>query len=192
MTFLVSTTGNNLAFIIDDIVNLQGQPFKLQFNHPMIAFDLNDLIPLHSLNTSNQLQNAFDNMWLKKVNGGIDENNDEAVKSSDDDLVSGTLSDKLLAGNNISFELVEEIGGNKKIKINSTFSGGGSGSDSNFVHTQNIATISQNINHNLNKLCSVQITDLTGEIIDVVWKHIDLNNVLVTPTIPTTFKVICN
>ena len=191
MTFLVSTTGARNTITLDDIVNLQGESFKFQLNHPLKAFDLNQFIPMYSLLASTQLQQAFDSAWLKKVNGGIDSNNDEAVKTDDDDLVSGTLLDKLIAGNNITFDVITEIGNDKKIRINSTSSGSGSG-DKNFVYTQPVATISDTIEHNLNKKVSVVITDLAGEIIDVVWRYLDDNRILVSPTTPTTFIAICN
>ena len=71
-------------------------------------------------------------------------------------------------------------------------SGGGSGGDKNYVHTQSVSAITWNVAHNLNKRCSVQVVSDTFEEIEASITWVDNNNVVVVFNTSTTGYVYCN
>lgn len=191
--YYLTTTGT--------VLNVNLKDLGLIFSHPTNNYDLIQRVSIEKITISKSLENSFLNgeITLKdESNNIINPTNyyqrktelldlQNKVKIDSLDSTADFLINKLQAGNNITLNEIDILG-NKKIEVATINS-----NDKNFVFTQSVSTISVNVPHNLNKYCSVEIVDnITLESIDVFWKYIDLNNILVAPQVPITFKVICN
>jgi len=66
------------------------------------------------------------------------------------------------------------------------------GADANYVHTQAIPATTWNVPHNLNKKCSVNITDALSKEIDAQVDWVDNNNVTITLSEAVAGFVYCN
>jgi hypothetical protein len=190
--YYLSTTGTVSQVNLKDL--------GLIFNHPIINSNLLDRVNLEMVLNSKSLYDSLINneIILRDENANlIDPKNyykresialtlENKVKTSNLDLLPDFLGNKLSEGTNIV--LSEEILlGQRRIKISNP-----TGFDKNNVWNQTTPTTSVSINHNLHKYCSVNITDENFKKIEVYWEYIDLDNVLVAPDIPTTFKATFN
>lgn len=64
--------------------------------------------------------------------------------------------------------------------------------DKNYVHNQAIASAVWNVNHGLNKFCSVTIVDSAEDVVEGDITYIDSNNVTITFSAPFTGKAYFN
>ena len=68
----------------------------------------------------------------------------------------------------------------------------GAGSDKNFVHNQAAPLAVWNVNHGLNKFCSVVVVDTSNRVVEGDIEYIDLNNVQITFSSPVVGKAYFN
>jgi hypothetical protein len=76
---------------------------------------------------------------------------------------------------------------------NATFSsGGGGGSDANYVHVQSSASDAWVVSHNLNKYCSVTVVDDNDDVVIGEINYTSINEVVLTFTAAFTGRAFFN
>lgn len=81
----------------------------------------------------------------------------------------------------------------KQPSVNVSISGviGGTG-DAHYTHTQNAASASWSVNHNLGKKPSVMIVDSADSVLHGEIEYTDLNNLVINLSAPTSGKAYLN
>jgi len=160
--YIVSSTGKTHQMEVNDV----SKPFIII--HPIVKLELTNYAPQNELENSTILKSYIQDGSL--------------IKYFDPDKYNGYSEDNFPLNQIVPISEILDNTGETSTAIG----------DKTFIHNQLSFSTSWLVTHNLGKFVSADVENENGEIIDVSWRHLNLNQILVEPDIPIKGKVYCN